>query len=187
MSGLIILFGAALGLLIALLTVMLAWEMTHPPRHTAAYAIVRNMACGPDDLGLSFEAWHLDRPDGARLPVWDIQSSSASATGLSPTPAGHSKLTAVFIHGWGHSRIDGLSRLKPYAQHCDRLILYDLRGHGDSEHCISRLGDGEANDLIELLRRIGDDRLVMIGHSMGAVVAMHAVIQADRSVKSRIA
>ena len=55
MIGLFILLAMALALLIALLSLMLAWEMTHPPRHTLAYAIARNLAGSPDDMGLECE------------------------------------------------------------------------------------------------------------------------------------
>src|SRR5262245_2483315 len=104
--GLLILLTTAFVLLVALLTVMLMWEMTHPPRHTAAYAIARNMATSPDDAGLPFESWMLDRPDGARLPVWDarrIQPGDAADTRENFEPP---RPTAIFLHGWGHSRID---------------------------------------------------------------------------------
>jgi pimeloyl-ACP methyl ester carboxylesterase len=179
MTGLFILLAIAAGLLIIVLTAMLAWEMTHPPRHTAAYAIARGMACSPDDLGLEFESWTLDRPDGARLPVWDI-SNPQSAMGNPKS------MTAVFIHGWGHSGIDMLARIRPFDRACRRIIMYDLRGHGDSERCISRLGDGEDRDLIALLDRIGDEHIVLVGHSMGAVIAMQAAASAPADARSRI-
>ena len=186
MSGLVIFFSAALVVLIALLTAMLMWEMTHPPRHTAAYAIARNLASSPDELGLSYETWILDRPDGARLPVWDIKRNQRSTLNAQRTVFDAPRLTVVFLHGWGHSRIDALARLKPYHDLGDRLILYDLRGHGDSERCVSRLGHREQDDLIELLGRINDDQVILVGHSMGAVIAMRAVIDAPRPVKDRI-
>src|SRR5262245_26797346 len=101
MSGLVILFAVALALLWALLTAMLVWEMTHPPRHTAGYAIARNMRSSPDDLGLPFESWTLDRPDGAKLPVWDVRCGRASGSGAPTGSAPNPMPTAVFIHGWG--------------------------------------------------------------------------------------
>src|SRR6267142_2192313 len=146
MIGIVILLAIALALLVAMLTSMLAWEITHPPRHTVAYALARGMASSPDDLGLEFESWTLDRPDGARLPIWDISNPKSEIENPQ-------SLTAVFIHGWGHSRIDALARIKPFDQICLRIIMYDLRGHGDAEGSVSRLGDGEDHDLIALLQR----------------------------------
>jgi pimeloyl-ACP methyl ester carboxylesterase len=118
---------------------------------------------------LTFESWTFDRPDGAALAVWDV-------TAPQPTPGSESpqKLTAVFLHGWGHSRIDSLTRIKPFLPLCDRLILYDLRGHGDSSGSISTLGHHEDDDLTALLERLDDERVLLVGHSMGAVIAMAA-------------
>ena len=167
MFGLLVLFAIALAILISLLTAMLVRDMRRPPRHTDAYAIARGMACDPGDMDLAFEEWMLDRPDGAILPVWEIGDQGRSDS-----------LTAVFVHGWGHSRIDSLARIEPFRSSVDRMVLYDLRGHGDSQHCLSRLGCGEHLDLLALLERLGNATFLLIGHSMGAVIAMHAAIRA---------
>lgn len=187
MIGLLILFAVALALLMALLTAMMAWEMRHPPRHTAAYAIARGLATDPGELDLEFESWTLDRPDGIKLPVWDIQGSRLPGVGLSPTSStddrkpmtGNSPLTAVFIHGWGHSRIDSLARIKPFDELCDRIVMYDLRGHGETQGN-ARLGDSEDDDLLALLERLGSGPFVLVGHSMGAVIALRAAMKLSR-------
>ena len=65
MMGLLILLGAATLVLLCGLAAMLAFEMRHPPRHTMAYALARGMPCDPGEVGLDFDQWWLDRPDGA--------------------------------------------------------------------------------------------------------------------------
>jgi pimeloyl-ACP methyl ester carboxylesterase len=178
MFGLLILFAFALVLLIALLTLMLAWEMRHPPRHTAAYAIARSMAADPGELNLPFDSWSLDRADGTQLLVWEIQNPESKAP---------NSFTAVFIHGWGHSRIDSLARVKPLDELCDRIVMYDLRGHGESNGT-ARLGDSEDTDLLALLDRLGQGPFILVGHSMGAVIALKAAMAARAdSSGSRIA
>lgn len=178
MLGLLSLLAFGLALLIALLSAMLVREMRRPPRHTTAYAIKRGMAADPADLNLSHEEWTLERPDGARLPVWDIQGQGESVDDA--YSSGSKPLTAVFIHGWGHSRIDALARIRSFLPMFDRLVLYDLRGHGDSTGALSNLGHGEHLDLLALLERLGDERFVLIGHSIGAVIAMHAARHRSR-------
>lgn len=168
MFGTLLFLGVALALVIALLTIILAREMVRPPRHTAGYAVAKGLPCDPGDLGFEYDEWWLDRPDGARVPVWEINARSdanrTSQTGL----------TAVFIHGWGHSRIDMLPQATLWSTLCDHMVFYDLRGHGESEHCLSRLGDGEDDDLLALLDQLGSGPCILIGFSMGAVIALHA-------------
>ena len=72
MIGLLVLLAIAFALLLLLLTAMLVHEMRHPPRHTAGYAVARGLAVDPGELGLEFEEWNLERPDGVTQPVWEI-------------------------------------------------------------------------------------------------------------------
>jgi pimeloyl-ACP methyl ester carboxylesterase len=182
MVGLLILLATALAVMLAALTALLAREMRRPPRHTTAYALAKGLPCDPGDLDppLPYEEWWLDRPDGAQLPVWDI-SNPNSGIQIADSPRRNSKVTAVFLHGWGHSRVDVLPRIGSFLPFCDRIVLYDLRGHGESRHCLSNLGMKEDDDLLALLERLGDSqRFLLVGHSMGAVIALKATAEARR-------
>jgi len=179
MLGLLILFGTALVLLVTGLTVIMLHEATHPPRRTAAYAIARKLPLDPGEMDLPFDEWTLDRPGGVHLPVWEIEGQSEAS----------GRITVVFVHGWGHSRIDSLSRIAPWLQWCHRVVLYDLRGHGDASDHITHLGYGEEADLLALLdhlREERDDQFILVGHSMGAVIAIAAAATESPS-KSAIA
>jgi uncharacterized protein len=178
MIGLLMLMGLALALLIILLTAMLAWEMVHPPRHTMAWALARKLPSDPGELGLSFDEWWLERSDGARLAVWEIDASGRRSDIRERSASG--AITAVFVHGWGRSRIDLLRRVELFPPLVDRIVLYDLRGHGESTGP-STLGAGEAEDLLALVHRLRTGSLVLIGHSMGAVIALRAAATIARS------
>lgn len=171
--GLAILLLIALGAIVLVLAGMLVHGSTHPPRHTAGYAVAKNLPCDPEDLKMPYEGWTLDLPDGAKLPIWEI-------------PCDKGGLTAVFIHGWGRSRIEMLSSLEPWKNICNRLVFYDLRGHGDSENCNSRLGSDEYKDLIALLERLGEKKFLLVGRSMGAGIAI-AAAASDSKVANSIA
>ncbi|MHC4769613.1 MAG: alpha/beta fold hydrolase, partial [Planctomycetota bacterium] len=108
-------------------------------------------------------------PDGPSLPVWEIECG--------PPP-----FTAVFLHDWGASRVDMLGRLAPWDEVCRRLVLYDLRGHGDATGGPSRLGHREDQDLLSLLERLGAGPYLLVGHSMGAGIAIAAAAQAPPAV-----
>jgi pimeloyl-ACP methyl ester carboxylesterase len=63
-----------------------------------------------------------------------------------------------------------------------RVTAYDLRGHGYSEVPPSGYTSADhARDLLGLMDTIGAERARLVGHSFGAVVAMHtAVLAPDR-------
>ena len=99
----------------------------------------------------------LDLPDGARLFI--EESGPRSKRGV------------VFVHGsslrtdmW-HYQMDAFDGR--------RLILYDQRGHGlsqpkgESEYSIERL----ARDLRAVIEEAGLDEVVVVGHSVGGMVA----------------
>jgi pimeloyl-ACP methyl ester carboxylesterase len=179
MFGLAILLISALLLVLLVLTIVMVREATHPPRRTAAYAVARGLPVDPGEMRLEYDEWLLDRPDGSRLPVWEIQGRSEAA----------GRLTVVFVHGWGHSRIDSLSRIEPWLAWCYRVVLYDLRGHGESSDHITHLGHGEDDDLLALLEHLRaerDDQFILVGHSMGAVIAITAAVRGSE-LKSTIA
>ncbi|MHC4948199.1 MAG: alpha/beta fold hydrolase [Planctomycetota bacterium] len=177
--GLVVLLGVALGVLLVVLAAVLAWEMTHPSRRTAGYAVARGLAVDPGERGMAYEAWSLDRPDGGVLPVWEIDCAAPDGGD------GRAALTAVLLHGWGQSRIDVLDRLDPWPALVDRLVLYDLRGHGEAAGA-SRLGHREDDDLLALLERLGDGPVVLVGFSMGAVIALRAAAR-DAGAAGRVA
>ena len=97
MIGLLILLGIALALVVALVTTMMAWQMVHPPRHTAGWALARGLPCDPNDLKLKFEEWWLDRPGGIRLPVWEIESGQRSAVSSQKKLGWHDLRAAMVV------------------------------------------------------------------------------------------
>jgi pimeloyl-ACP methyl ester carboxylesterase len=165
--GLLTLLVVAGVLLVALLTAMLVHGATHPPRHGAGYALGRGMPADPGDLGMTFEAWELDAPGGVRLPVWEIAGAADGAP-----------LTVVILHGWGLSRVDMLELAARWRARCERVVVYDLRGHGDATGT-SRLGCGEEQDLLALLDRLGDGPFLLVGFSMGGTIAIRAASAPD--------
>lgn len=153
----LLVIGAAIAVVgyIALVTL----EALRPPRRAAAWAIANGLPISPEALGLEASEWWLER-DGVRLPVWDLVLRDSGPT-------------VVMVHGWGRSRVDSLARIGPFLGSARRIVLPDLRGHGDATGS-TRLGDvREEADVAELLDRIGGDGpIVLAGHSMGATLAI---------------
>ena len=170
MVGLFIIFVFAAVLLTLLIAAILAWDVTHPARRTAAWALAHGYPLDPKDIGLPFEECSLDRPDGVKLPYWKI--SNARATDPS--------LAVIILHGWGRSRIDSLSRVGPWRSLASCILVPELRGHGEASASISRLGDEEVSDLVDLIHSVDHERIVLVGHSLGACTAIHAASTTDR-------
>jgi pimeloyl-ACP methyl ester carboxylesterase len=79
----------------------------------------------------------------------------------------------VFIHGWCCDR----SYFAPQVDHFSashRVVAVDQRGHGktppadDGDYSVAAF----AGDAAELIRTLGLDRPVVVGHSLGGVVAL---------------
>lgn len=151
-----------------------AWEALHPRRRTTAYAIARGLAADPEEVGWSREAWTLDRPDGARLPVWEITGAGGDGAPV-----------VIMLHGWGESKIDSLARAQAWFGIASKVVLYDLRGHGEAEGSVSLLGDGEEDDLLALIERLRAPRLILFGHSLGATIALFAAAKLAEQATAR--
>ncbi|MEN8158707.1 MAG: alpha/beta fold hydrolase [Myxococcota bacterium] len=84
----------------------------------------------------------------------------------------------VLLHGFTGYRQDFATQLDALARH-GRLIVPDLRGHGDSGHAVDPADYGLDQlraDLVGLLDALDVERCDLLGHSMGGMVALRAVL-----------
>lgn len=77
----------------------------------------------------------------------------------------------VILHGLFGSRRNWLTIAKQLAGEA-RVLVVDLRNHGDSPHSASMYWDELAADVLHVLDRAGVERALIAGHSMGGKVAM---------------
>jgi pimeloyl-ACP methyl ester carboxylesterase len=122
-----------------------------------AFAVSAAAAPAPIDLN-AFDALKktIALPNGETLAYID--------TGNRTGPA------VVLIHGYTDNARDWVPML-PYLSQRFRLILVDLRGHGQSskpECCYTRLDF--AYDVKLLLDALGVEKADIVGHSMGSIV-----------------
>lgn len=164
------------GLLIALvaLTAFTVHMLTHPPRRTYASALAKGrpgdpseLPTGPSGTVRPSRSWTFVSQNRS-LPVWDITGDDPRGPVL------------VLTHGWGDSRIGGLSRVGPLAPAVSRIILWDMPGQGDAPGTCS-LGVRELIDLRALLASIGSNTpIVLHGWSLGAGISL--ALAADTSL-----
>jgi dipeptidyl aminopeptidase/acylaminoacyl peptidase len=120
----------------------------------------------PDNLGLKYEDVYFPSRDGLTLSGWWLG-------------AGDSSRVVVMIHGAnGHRADPGIGTLDIARELVDagyNVLMFDLRGHGQSEGKHISLGYYEQRDLlgaIDYVKQRGMSKICVIGFSMGAATAL---------------
>ncbi len=89
-----------------------------------------------------------------------------------PQGAGDDAISLLFIAGAGSSTAVWPEALWRLPHQTPRLL--DLPGHGDAKPPGRRSIAHYANDVVAVIRSVAPNRVVLVGHSMGAVVALAA-------------
>ena len=100
-----------------------------------------------------------------------VRSAAITGVSLKYIDTGSGDPAIVFVHGWTCNRNDWRYQIEEFAG-SHRVVALDQRGHGESEkpdqdYTIA----GFADDLAALVGELGLDRPVIVGHSMGGVIA----------------
>ena len=147
------------------------YETLHPPRRSVGWALARGFACDPESMGLTARAF-TEEIDGSSIDGWQID--------VQPTG-----IDVLLLHGYARSRIDSLRRIHPWLQVARSITLVDLPGHGEARGRGTSLGTHEPRLIAELAQRLDLRNVVLVGHSLGAVVAIRAAL--EPLMQSRIA
>lgn len=98
--------------------------------------------------------------DGVRL-VFDVE--------------GRGEPTLIFVHGWAGDRSYFAPQFDWFASR-RAVVSVDLRGHGDSDAPEPVEGTYDVEtlvaDVLAIAEHVGCDHAVMVGHSLGALVAL---------------
>lgn len=176
MLGLAILFSLAL-LLIALIGgLLIGRNLERPTRRGFGNALAYGLPTSPGDLGFEFIELELRLSDGTHSPGWVVR--------IDDTPE---KPLVILSHGWGDSRFGALTRVPLLRDFASHVVVYDVRGHGDSTAKLFDLGTTEAADILGIIPQaldvIGHDRpIVLFGYSMGGGVSIVAAARQPESI-----
>jgi pimeloyl-ACP methyl ester carboxylesterase len=88
--------------------------------------------------------------------------------------AGASKPTIVYLHGIGDNRDSSVGVIERLQRRGFNVITYDSRGHGRSAGDRCTYGFLEKQDVRRVLDQAVVNRAIVIGHSLGAAVALQA-------------
>lgn len=90
--------------------------------------------------------------------------------------------TLVFLHPWSTNHFIWANQLQVFSRN-HRCITVDHRGHGHSDKPAEGYGMGEmAADVVAILDQCGVDKAVLIGNSIGGMVAMQTSLDAPNRV-----
>jgi pimeloyl-ACP methyl ester carboxylesterase len=105
----------------------------------------------------------------------ELKGANRNGVNLRYLDTGSGDPSLVFIHGWCCNQSMWGAQIEAFAPR-HRIIAVDLRGHGESDKPDQDYTiDQFAGDMAWLIREIGLDRPVLIGHSMGGVTALKLV------------
>ena len=86
----------------------------------------------------------------------------------------------ILLHGYGSNRLEMRSRAEVLVQHGYGVLLYDLRGHGESQGNVRAFGWEDVGDVHTALTFLSDreevdaDQIGILGFSVGGQIAIRA-------------
>lgn len=127
----------------------------------------------PSDYGIDeYENVTFTTDDGIRLRGWYIPPESENG------------MVILLAHGYAHNRETLLPEAKNLTDHGYGALLFDFRGHGESEKALVTLGDRERLDLHAAIDFLASQpkvtRLGAIGFSMGAAALVEVAAEDER-------
>jgi pimeloyl-ACP methyl ester carboxylesterase len=111
------------------------------------------------------------------------ETVQADPTGIAYDDAGQGDPSLLFMHGWCGDR----SFFAPQASHfstAHRVLNVDLPAHGQSSAPAAFTIEGLATEVTALARSLRLSRIVAVGHSIGAMVALELTAQAPELVSA---
>ncbi len=95
---------------------------------------------------------------------------------------GTSLPTVVFIHGAQNDHTVWAQQTRYFAHHGFGVLAVDLPGHGRSKGAALATVEAMATWLLDVLDAAGVQQALLVGHSMGSLIALEAAFQAPTRV-----
>lgn len=113
--------------------------------------------------------------EGSDLKAQTVKfATSADGTAINYYEHGKEGAVLVFVHGWSCDASYWREQVE-YFKGKYHMVLIDLAGHGRSGSMRENYTmEAFGQDVLAVVKSIGAEKVVLIGHSMGALVIAHA-------------
>ena len=115
----------------------------------------------------------------------DLQTAYYEVARQTQAPAALLDVPFILVHGFTGSKLDFSNQLPWFAQD-HRVIAYDQRGHGESSNAGPYDLYTLAGDLVNFLDALSIDQCHILGHSLGGMVVIRALLSHPQRFKSAI-
>ncbi len=172
----ILVFVLAYAIVVALGTIKLLHLLLYPQRVTYGTALGKDWPTQPKELKLNAIEHLYQLADGTQTPAWEIQGQKPDGPII------------IITHGWSSGRYISLMKAPLFTPYAAKIMIYDLRAHGDHTAKRSLLGTQETDDLLELIQKLdtGQKRFILVGTSMGAGISIAAASRDFQAGHNRI-
>ena len=115
-------------------------------------------------------------------PELDEKVSSFDGTEIAYSVSGNGPKTLLFVHGWTRTSADWADQAAIFADGYQTVVL-DLAGHGSSgadreEWSVKNF----SRDVVAVIDQLKVDDVIVVGHSMGGLVAMEMARSASDKI-----
>jgi pimeloyl-ACP methyl ester carboxylesterase len=136
------------------------------------------------DAALTAEEEAAARHPGAR-PAERRRLVSASGLRLAVYEWGDAAAPAILLTHGGFDFAGTFGVFAPLLADAGfRVVAWDQRGHGDSDHSELYSWDADVRDMLAVLDSVGEPPLVLAGHSKGGAISTHLIQAAPHRVRA---
>src|SRR5450432_251898 len=97
--------------------------------------------------------------------------------------AGSGDVTVLMLHGIGGGRDAFAHQMRPLADAGFHAVAWDMPGYGHSAIADPYSFETLADECIELIDVLAPERLVLLGHSMGGMVAQEVAARVPERIE----
>lgn len=145
-------------------------------------------------LGMRYEPVHFETSDGYGISGWWIpaaqkdpplpapRSNRRAPVAKPARPTNFGRDTVIICHGIGSNKAAVLNLARSLVPHGYNVLVFDFRGHGESDGQLTSLGDLERQDVLAAVHWLQDQhprqsrRILGLGVSTGAAALLAAAV-----------